>query len=73
MALNLNQLDRRRFLRGSGMALALPLLASGAPLSAALCTRPKESTNPKRFACIYFPDGVTAAAGADGTFWVFAP
>jgi len=75
MALNLNQLDRRRFLRGSGMALALPLLASGAPLSAALCTRPKESTNPKRFACIYFPDGVPMPLREDPAYqdWSWFP
>ena len=58
MAFNLNQLDRRRFLRGSGIALSLPLLASsGLPLLAASREEQKNS-NPKRLACIYFPDGV---------------
>lgn len=55
MAFNLNQLDRRRFLRGSGAALALPLLSSSLPLLAA---NRDSQTTPKRLACIYFPDGV---------------
>ena len=55
MGFNLNQLDRRRFLRGSGAALALPLLSSSLPCGTASA---EEQTNPKRLACIYFPDGV---------------
>ncbi|MEC9093225.1 MAG: DUF1552 domain-containing protein [Planctomycetota bacterium] len=50
-----NQLDRRRFLRGSGIALALPLLPS---LSFATTRQQEESNSPKRLACFYFPDGV---------------
>ena len=72
MALNLNQLDRRRFLRGSGIALALPLLASGASLSAA---SRDEQTNPKRLACIYFPDGVPMPLQEDPAYqdWSWFP
>jgi hypothetical protein len=56
----LNTLDRRRFLRGAGLALALPLFESvAAPmaLGAGKLLRPEEET-PKRLACFYFPDGV---------------
>ena len=72
MAFNLNQLDRRRFLRGSGAALALPLLSSNLPLSAA--TRDQQ-TNPKRLACIYFPDGVPMPLREDPAYqdWSWFP
>ena len=72
MAFNLNQLDRRRFLRGSGAALALPLLSSNLPLSAAT---PNQQTNPKRLACIYFPDGVPMPLREDPAYqdWSWFP
>ena len=51
MTLNLNSLDRRRFLR-SGVALAASMFESSrAALNAS-------GRNPKRLACFYFPDGV---------------
>ncbi len=53
--MNLNSLDRRRFLRGTGVALALPLFESATTPSAFAADG---SPNPKRLACIYFPDGV---------------
>jgi hypothetical protein len=46
-------LHRRHFLRGAGVALALPFLESAKSLGAATPARP-----PLRFACIYFSNGV---------------
>ena len=60
MNIGMNSLDRRRFLRGTGLALALPLFESVvSPLAMGISnfTRPK-SDSPKRLACFYFPDGV---------------
>ncbi|KLU06763.1 secreted protein containing DUF1552 [Rhodopirellula islandica] len=72
MTLNLNQLDRRRFLRGSGTALALPLLSSSMPRLAA---NSDGKTNPKRLACIYFPDGVPMPLREDPAYqdWSWFP
>ena len=72
MAFNLNELDRRRFLRGTGAALALPLLTSSLPLSAAT---PDKKTAPKRMACIYFPDGVPMPLREDPAYqdWSWFP
>lgn len=55
MNLKMNAIDRRRFLRGSGSALALP--AFGSVLESALASETPKP-NPKRLACFYFPDGV---------------
>ena len=54
MNLNLNSLDRRRFLRGAGVALSLPVFESLVDPTAADQT----PANPKRLGCFYFPDGV---------------
>lgn len=72
MTFNLSQLDRRRFLRGSGAALALPLLSSSIPLLAA---NNEERANPKRLACIYFPDGVPMPLREDPAYedWSWFP
>ncbi|MEW4486634.1 DUF1552 domain-containing protein [Thalassoglobus sp. JC818] len=72
MAINFQQLDRRRFLRGAGTALALPLLTSGLPLTAATS---EGEENPKRLACIYFPDGVPMPLREDPAFedWSWFP
>lgn len=72
MPFDLNQLDRRRFLKGSGIALALPLLPSGSLLSAAPSAAP---SNPKRLACIYFPDGVPMPLKEDPAYqnWSWFP
>ena len=48
------QLNRRRFIRGTGIALALPLFAS----TGSAKDRNNAKENPKRLACFYFPDGV---------------
>lgn len=47
-------LDRRRFLRGTGIALALPWLETFSSLATAA---PSDSSR-KRLACFYMPDGV---------------
>ncbi|TWU54328.1 hypothetical protein Poly51_30450 [Rubripirellula tenax] len=72
MAFNFNRLDRRRFLRGSGAALALPLLSSNLPLSA---SNSAGRENPKRMACIYFPDGVPMPLREDPAYqdWSWFP
>lgn len=51
--MKLLSVDRRRFLRGSGVALALPLFESFAGAAAA-----DQSAARKRLACFYMPDGV---------------
>ena len=72
MAFNLNELDRRRFLRGTGAALTLPLFTSGTPLFAA---KPETKINPKRMACVYFPDGVPMPLHEDPAYkdWSWFP
>ena len=72
MAFNLSELDRRRFLRGTGAALTLPLLTSSLPLTAAT---PDKQTNPKRMACVYFPDGVPMPLKEDPAYqdWSWFP
>ncbi|MCU0867789.1 MAG: DUF1552 domain-containing protein, partial [Planctomycetes bacterium] len=71
MHMDIASLDRRRFLRGTGVALALPWLESlaGAP-------RPgRRGVSRKRFACIYFPDGVPMPLAADPAHqdWAWFP
>jgi hypothetical protein len=51
----MNSLDRRRFLRGTGTALALPLFETFCP---AMARSDETIVNPKRLGCFYFPDGV---------------
>lgn len=53
--MNLNSLDRRRFLRGTGVALAVPLFESTLPRTA---WAEDGASDVRRLACIYFPDGV---------------
>lgn len=60
--MNFNHLDRRRFLRGTGIALALPSFVSLKMAGAAEETQP---VNPKRLACFYFPDGVPMPLAED--------
>ena len=50
-----NRLDRRRFLRGTGWALALPLFES---FSGVKSLGQGNAHPPRRLACFYFPDGV---------------
>ena len=54
MDIKLASLDRRRFLRGAGVALALPWFESFKGLASSA----KQSTKRKRLACFYQPDGV---------------
>lgn len=72
MYFRMNQLDRRRFLRGSGAALALPLFGSLFP-SHAMGDSP--ANNPKRLGCFYFPDGVPMPLPEDPSFqeWAWFP
>lgn len=69
---NLNSLDRRRFLRGAGLALALPLFETFRP---ALASGADNVTNPKRLGCFYFPDGVPMPLPEDPAYadWLWFP
>lgn len=51
-------IDRRRFLRGTGVALALPWFESFAGAAGASQNLTGPATVPKRLACFYMPDGV---------------
>ncbi|MDB4742981.1 DUF1552 domain-containing protein [Planctomicrobium sp.] len=65
-------LDRRQFLRGAGVALALPTLSSlGKSVSAAK----KDAQPRKRLACFYFPDGVPMPLAEDPAHkdWLWFP
>ena len=67
----ISELDRRRFVRGSGIALSLPLLSSA--------VRAEESatagTQVKRLACFYQPDGVPMPLSEDPAYqdWAWFP
>jgi hypothetical protein len=75
MAFDWKQLDRRRFLRGTGAALALPFLVSGLSRSESELQDSENQVNPKRLACIYFPDGVPMPLREDPAFedWSWFP
>ena len=62
-------LDRRRFLCGTGWALALPLFESLAP------AKSPARTAPKRLGCFYFPDGVPMPLAEDPAYqdWAWFP
>ncbi len=69
MTVKLNSLDRRRFLRGTGVALALPCLTS---------LQADEKPHPvsrKRLACFYLPDGVPMPLAKDPAHkdWAWFP
>ena len=68
----LHSLDRRRFLCGTGWALALPLFESF-PLSKTLAAG--VDTHPKRLGCFYFPDGVPMPLPEDPAYkdWAWFP
>lgn len=68
----LNTLDRRRFLRGTGLALALPLFETFHSAVAGGETRP---ANPRRLGCFYFPDGVPMPLPEDPAYrdWSWFP
>ena len=71
MNINIASLDRRRFLRGSGMALALPWLESFFPAP----SRAGDGERLRRFACIYWPDGVPMPLTEDPAYqdWSWFP
>ena len=68
MNVNLSSLDRRKFLRGAGVALALPLMETFARAASKLARR-------KRLACFYLPDGVPMPLEKDPAFkdWSWFP
>lgn len=72
MTINLNSVDRRRFLRGSGVALALPMFGS---LFSGTVRGAQEAENPKRLGCFYFPDGVPMPLPEDPAYqdWSWFP
>lgn len=72
MAWNRDTIDRRRFLRGSGLALALPLFGS---LSGPTAGGANVASNPRRLGCFYFPDGVPMPLPEDPAYrdWAWFP
>ncbi|MFT5468471.1 MAG: hypothetical protein ACI8UO_003580, partial [Verrucomicrobiales bacterium] len=54
----LKSLDRRRFLRGAGWALALPVFESSAASAVIDADAAEQPGPPRRLGCFYFPDGV---------------
>ncbi|MFK7734896.1 MAG: DUF1552 domain-containing protein, partial [Pirellulaceae bacterium] len=82
MNIDLANIDRRKFLRGTGVALALPWLEtfpwSGSSVQAAEAKHPGADTspsNPKRLACFYMPDGVPMPLREDPAYedWSWFP
>ncbi len=69
--MNFSAIDRRKFLRGSGIALALPWLETFAPKVRAA----RRSNQRKRLACFYLPDGVPMPLEKDPSFkeWSWFP
>jgi len=67
--MNLSNLDRRQFLRGMGVSLALPWFET---FASAL---PKAATPKKRLACFYIPDGVPMPRRDDPAYkdWSWFP
>lgn len=71
MKIDIATLDRRKFLRGSASALALPCFESAFGSR----TRGDRRERPRRFACIYQPDGVPMPLPEDPAFedWSWFP
>lgn len=71
MYTNLGSLDRRKFLRGSGVALALPWFESFAGFVGAS----EQTARRKRLACFYMPDGVPMPLAEDPAHqdWAWFP
>ena len=71
MNINFFSLDRRKFLRGAGVALALPWFESFTGVARAV-QRPLKR---KRLACFYLPDGVPMPLEKDPAFknWSWFP
>lgn len=72
MTFNMNQIDRRRFLRGTGYALALPAFGC---LGSSRILADQANRNPRRLACFYFPDGVPMPLAEDPAYkdWAWFP
>ncbi|MDB4338786.1 DUF1552 domain-containing protein [Rubripirellula sp.] len=72
MTLKMNLIDRRKFLRGSGFALALPHFVS---LMDPCLAAGDTAESPKRLACFYFPDGVPMPLPEDPAYqdWAWFP
>lgn len=70
MNIRLDQVDRRRFLRGAGYALALPMFGTFRSLG-----NDTTLSNPKRLGCFYFPDGVPMPLAQDPAYqdWAWFP
>lgn len=70
MPLDLNRIDRRRFLRGTGLALAIPMMGSIHQVA-----RGGDVSNPRRLGCFYFPDGVPMPLPNDPAYqdWAWFP
>ena len=70
-SMNVSSLDRRKFLRGAGVALALPWLETFAEPA----RPPAQSVKRKRLACFYLPDGVPMPLVKDPSFkdWSWFP
>lgn len=70
MNIRLDRVDRRRFLRGSGVALALPLFGTFRSFGSEAA-----SSNPKRLGCFYFADGVPMPLANDPAYedWAWFP
>lgn len=70
--MNLNSLDRRRFLRGTGVALALPLFEC---VASSRLQASEDPSSVRRLACIYFPDGVGMPLPQDPAYqdWAWFP
>lgn len=68
--MNLSSIDRRKFLRGSSVALALPWFESFASAS-----NQQKPGGRKRLACFYMPDGVPMPREEDPAFedWSWFP
>ena len=69
MRVNVNFPSRRTFLRGAGVALALPWLETFAVAG------PNKNTTPKRFLSVYHPDGVGLPLKSDPAWedWSWFP
>lgn len=72
MIQDIASLDRRRFLRGAGIALALPWLES---FSASIAGAAAQPSDRKRFAAFYLPDGVPMPLADDPSYkdWAWFP
>jgi hypothetical protein len=66
------RLSRRTILRGTGLALGLPLLEAMTPMARSLYAAAESSKTPVRMACIFFPNGAIMPGwkpSGQGTDW----